>query len=588
MKTTIRILVYIIFCIHALTGFTIRSFRRPASRHREYSRLHVGGNPAVVTPTTTRRFISTTRQEQDNSTKESAEADISILSSNIEKFLHYTQTSIDNQSFLSFVITGPSKKSVKQANTSQNNDNYRGKVLRVSGRCIQLQKKKKVQQLLHVTFKYYLATDVVKNWPLDTATTELQAILNNAIMVSKDWQMADSNNDDESTASDLQTKEPWNMQSAVLETTNATYQLNLVTDTFRIQSKAKQSTTTDDQLPPPQPQPHNRIKPLFVPTHSSYLHALGLTTADGQPRPLQASKLKQCNKFVEIVQALIEKVVITQHHTIANTKTDTISILDMGCGRGYLTFALHAFLKKQYNETSLDVRSTGIDVRPKLILEINQIARALGPDFDGLTFGQGTIEDHLVMSTKTTSSTVVINESETTSRSLNVLIALHACDTATDDALWAGIQNQVDIMVVAPCCHRQLRPQIDRLVKQQPTHMLRDVLRHAIHRERWAESVTDSLRALLLEMAGYTVQVFEFIGGEHTHKNCMITAVRSTNRKGPSEKKVMEWKERLETLSSFHGVKQQKLASLMNVKLGSDDDGAGKGMALSASGMPQL
>lgn len=150
---------------------------------------------------------------------------------------------------------------------------------------------------------------------------------------------------------------------------------------------------------------------------------------------------------------------------------------------------------------------------------------------------------------------------ETNNQNLDILIALHACDTATDDSLWFGIQRNAKIIVTAPCCHKETRRQLDPYVAQlKHDHPLYDVLRHGIYRERIAESVTDSIRALLLEMAGYTVQVFEFIGGEHTSKNVMITAVK---RGTPSKTKLVKLRDRLTSLASMHGIRKQKLGDWM-------------------------
>lgn len=226
-----------------------------------------------------------------------------------------------------------------------------------------------------------------------------------------------------------------------------------------------------------------------------------------------------------------------------------VAVLDMGCGRGYLTFALHDYLVNQF--PGKNIHSKGIDVRPKLVNEINVIAQSLGTTFDGLRFDQGTIEDALRRR----------HEQTVAPSRLDVVIALHACDTATDDALYTAVSARADVIVVAPCCHKQVRPQLDSAVHDHP---LLDVLRHPIYRERLAETVTDSLRALLLEWAGYSVQVFEFVGGEHTQKNCMITAVRQG---AIDERRQDDLTARIQHLATLHGIRQQKLAEWMRVPL---------------------
>jgi hypothetical protein len=146
--------------------------------------------------------------------------------------------------------------------------------------------------------------------------------------------------------------------------------------------------------------------------------------------------------------------------------------------------------------------------------------------------------------------------------------------------LWAGIARQADVIVVAPCCHKQVRSQLDTHVAKNPLHPLADVLRHNIYRERLAETVTDSIRALLLEIAGYNVQVFEFIGGEHTSKNVMITAVKQSfgneqTQGSTSDQEAL--RKRLKDLASLHGIREQKLAKWMGERVRDvKDDGKDK------------
>jgi len=252
------------------------------------------------------------------------------------------------------------------------------------------------------------------------------------------------------------------------------------------------------------------------------------------PRPLMESKLRQCQHFVETVSGLLQEVAIDEEKHL--------STVDMGCGRGYLTFALHAYLSQKYDQ----VHSYGVEIRPGLVQEINGIARELGQPFDSLQFLQGSIEDFQFDEDKI----------------IDVLIALHACDTATDDAISFGIQHGAKVIVTAPCCHKQVRRQLDGyLSKKNSCHPYQDLLRHNIYRERIAESVTDSLRALLLEIAGYNVKVFEFVGGEHTSKNVMIAATKRTTARSPTQQ--TELRDRLRTLAEMHGIRQQKLADLL-------------------------
>jgi hypothetical protein len=194
---------------------------------------------------------------------------------------------------------------------------------------------------------------------------------------------------------------------------------------------------------------------------------------------------------------------------------------------------------------------------------MNGIARELGPSFDGLDFCEGTIEQ--IMTSENDKTTGSMHPQDEKDGDLKILIALHACDTATDDALWFGIDRQCDIIVTAPCCHKEVRRQLDVHVagsgKGDNHHPYGDVLRHNIYRERMAETVTDSLRALLLELAHYHVQVFEFIGGEHTSKNVMIAATKLPHPRSDAD--LMDIQDRIQALAHLHGVSKQRLSTWM-------------------------
>ncbi|EJK48820.1 hypothetical protein THAOC_32348, partial [Thalassiosira oceanica] len=150
---------------------------------------------------------------------------------------------------------------------------------------------------------------------------------------------------------------------------------------------------------------------------------------------------------------------------------------------------------------SMDVQTQGLDRRPKLIAEINGIARSLGDEYDGLNFIEGTIGETNV---QFLDGNVLPGTSE---GALKIVICLHACDTATDDALWFAICHNADLIITAPCCQHELRPQIDVHARENPNH-------------RFTEMTTDALRATLLEIAGYeSTNVFEFIGSGGTRES---------------------------------------------------------------------
>ncbi len=241
---------------------------------------------------------------------------------------------------------------------------------------------------------------------------------------------------------------------------------------------------------------HDRRKVSLVDPHLPCWRALGLTSAHGQILPSGQDKWRQIVKFTEVIDSLLRRQPLPAGAKIA----------DMGSGKGYLTFALHALLSAR----GLTPHIVGIEQRPELVTLCESIARQCG--CHGLTFKEGGIAGWQ-------------------DGRLDLLMALHACDTATDDAIAAGIRAGASIMVLAPCCHRQVRRSME---SADPA--LAPLLRHGIFMERQAEMVTDALRALLLERAGYRCQVFEFISPEHTAKNVMITAVRdNSGRRSPAE-----------------------------------------------------
>ena len=210
----------------------------------------------------------------------------------------------------------------------------------------------------------------------------------------------------------------------------------------------------------------------------------------------------------------------------------SLTLVDMGCGKGYLTFAAYDLLRRA-GWAELTVR--GIEARSGLVELCHRSARECG--FSGLQFEAGTIES-------------------TSLDRVDVLVALHACDTATDDAIAKGVQAGAALILVAPCCHKELRPQL------RPPPVLAETLKHGILRERQAEFVTDALRAALLEWAGYDTKVFEFISTEHTAKNLMIAAVKRRNPTRPEEEAA-----RVRDLAAFYGINSQRLASQMGFDL---------------------
>nr|MBA2621011.1 SAM-dependent methyltransferase [Acidobacteriota bacterium] len=266
---------------------------------------------------------------------------------------------------------------------------------------------------------------------------------------------------------------------------------------------------------------HDREKKTLVNQNAFYLKALGITTDKGEIRDKQRDKWKQINKFVEILGSLFDK------SELRNSKN--LRVVDMGSGKGYLTFAAYDYFK---NTRSINVEITGVEARDELVSIDNDIAKA--SEFDRLKFVKGFINDFDL-------------------QDVNILIALHACNTATDDAIFKGIKASADLIVVAPCCHQEIRPQI------RAPEMLENVLKHGVILEREAETLTDGLRALLLERSGYATKLFEFVATEHTPKNNMIVG---TKRKTALDGEKIN--EQINQIKNFYGIERQRLESLLN------------------------
>jgi SAM-dependent methyltransferase len=272
-----------------------------------------------------------------------------------------------------------------------------------------------------------------------------------------------------------------------------------------------------------QPGAHDRTKQRQIEATVPWLQALGITSANGTLFRGMEAKYRQIHRFVELLDHLLGDVKFTA--------AEPIHIVDMGCGKGYLTFATYEHFRRVHGG---ELRVFGIESRPELVEVTNRVAGQVG--FPGLSFVAGTIAESPVEKT-------------------DVLIALHACDTATDDALAKGIAAGARLLMVAPCCHKQIRPQL------VPPPVLAPGLRHGILLQREADFVTDALRAALLEWAGYDTQVMEFIAPEHTSKNLLITAVKRTARYDRDAAA-----ERVRALAAFYGIREQQLAA----KLGFD------------------
>lgn len=228
---------------------------------------------------------------------------------------------------------------------------------------------------------------------------------------------------------------------------------------------------------------HDRRKCHLISVESApWMERLGLLQKG------MGDKFRQVQKFVELLESTLPPEEIAARSTFRTA--------DMGCGKGYLTFVAHNFLT---SHTAGTVETRGIELRQELVDRSNQIAREC--QMEGLVFEAGEI-----------------GRSEL--GPLDLLIALHACDTATDDAIYAGIRAGAEWILVSPCCHKEVRPQL------KPEGAATELTRFGIFAERMAEMVTDGARALLLEREGFRTRVVEFVSAEHTLRNVMIIARR--------------------------------------------------------------
>ena len=279
---------------------------------------------------------------------------------------------------------------------------------------------------------------------------------------------------------------------------------------------------------------HNKEKKRIIkPSGNAYLHALKITDAEGNVFKNAQDKYKQINQYIEILSSLIKEL---PEGTIQN-------VVDMGSGKGYLTFALYDYLHQQLG---LKAKVTGVEFREDMVNLCNDIAKQA--NFEQLGFVQGTIEDYAVPT-------------------INLLIALHACDTATDDAIYKGIQAGAELIVVAPCCHKQIRREIEKHKVKNDVSFL---TKYGIFLERQAEMVTDGLRALILEYYGYKTKVFEFISDAHTPKNVLVVGVKKSQKSGVGSLMSKEQKEILKKIKdtkAYFGIGYHHLERLLGLDI---------------------
>ena len=246
-------------------------------------------------------------------------------------------------------------------------------------------------------------------------------------------------------------------------------------------AKATQSNTSAGS--------HNRQKDYLIAPDAAYLHELGVSDKAGKVIPKMYGKFRQIAKFIEIVDHSIKRDVLDSKQPL--------SVLDVGSGKGYLTFALYDYLSKKWGET-VDV--VGVDTKGDVVTLCNTVAQNVG--FKHLEFKHQNVESF-------------------TSEKVDMLVALHACDTATDEALFQGIKHDAKLIFCAPCCQHEVSSQLRANETDNP------LLQHGLFIEKQADLITDVARTLLLESRGYTVKIVEFVSSEHSMKNTLIVAEKS-------------------------------------------------------------
>jgi SAM-dependent methyltransferase len=240
---------------------------------------------------------------------------------------------------------------------------------------------------------------------------------------------------------------------------------------------------------------HDRQKQRLLPEDNRIFALLGMHDGHKRIKPSKMDKYRQVEEFLRLLKPTLDNEVGAQSE---------ISIVDLGCGHAYLTFAVQEYL----NSATQKVKVLGVDEREESKRHNDQIASSLGADAQFL----------------------VAKIADTPSQTVDIAIALHACDTATDDSIAWAVKNSAKVIMLAPCCHHDLQAQVDRV--PEPWSLL---TRHGVVSERLIDLMTDSLRAQILKLLGYRVDIVEFVGGEHTPRNIMIRAVKTGVKVDPAE-----------------------------------------------------
>ena len=364
--------------------------------------------------------------------------------------------------------------------------NYKGEIEQLKNIYV---KSVLIKRELKLSFTYrYKTRDITKNFEIKQGLAEIESVLN-----PKGFRICTLFTTEENRICELNTKQVW-------------------------VSKTEKATAIK-----PKDLSHDKLKERKVGDSTKpYLKELRLTDEKGNVYKNAQDKWKQINHYIELLSAELSSL----------PQKEQLKVVDMGAGKGYLTFALYDYLNNVLNRKA---QVEGVEYRKDLVELCNGIAQK--SNFDALNFIQGTIEDYQPQS------------------DLNILIALHACDTATDDAIYKGIKHQANLIVVAPCCHKQVRRQLEQVKAKNDLSFM---TKHGIFLERHAEMLTDGIRSLILEYFGYQTKVTQFISDAHTPKNVMIVAVKKNIHKA----KQAEILEKLKSTKSYFGIEYHYLEKI--------------------------
>ncbi len=272
---------------------------------------------------------------------------------------------------------------------------------------------------------------------------------------------------------------------------------------------------------------HDRNKSRLLDPSDPFLIEVGISDSGGKVKASKNDKYLQVEEFLRLLIPSLNSAIEAGHIDKPDEK-NPLTIVDLGCGHAYLTFAAHQYLRSE----GIAVKVVGIDIRESARARNNEIAKKLGIS-DSIEFRAEEI-------------------SETTLKSADVAIALHACDTATDDALAWSVATGAKLVLVAPCCHHDIQSQMVEI--PEPWSM---ITKNGIMKERLGDLITDGLRIQIMKLSGYRVEAIEFIGGEHTPRNLMIRAVKTGAKVDSAEEK------RYQEMISLWKVKPA-LATLLN------------------------